>query len=138
MRKVHAIFAEFRWTIRVVWSSLSMFLTSAMCHLFESVITAVAIRHEACRYHLHFAKNSQFCTFISPSILHLAFCCIPTPITRWTSKKNQSLTPAALGGKQLNGPCTNPCGKKGQCVFFLCYSLWYFVLSYSNCYINCH
>ena len=146
MRKVHAIFAEFRWTIRVVWSSSAMFLTSATCHLFEkrwreSVITAVAVSHGACRHRLHFAENPQLCTFISPSILrssisHFAFCFIP--ITRWASKKNQSLTTAALGGKQFRWAMHEPCGKKGQCILFLFYSLWYFVLSYSICYINCH
>ena len=140
MRKVHARFAEFRWAIRVVWSSPAMFLTSATCHLFEkrwreSVITAVAVSHGACRHRLHFAENPQFCTFTSPSILrssisHFAFCFIPTPTTRWVSKKNQSLTPAALEGSNLDGSCTNPYGKKGQCILFLFYSLWYFVLSY--------
>ena len=76
--KVHAIFAEFRWTIRVVWSSPTVFLTSATCHLFEkrwreSMITAFTISRGACRQRLHFAisqENPHFCTFISPSIFH--------------------------------------------------------------------
>ena len=128
MQKVHAIFTEFLWTIRVVWSSPAMFLPSATCYLFEkrwreTVITAVAVSRGACRHRLHFAKNPQFWTFISPSILrssisHFAFCFIPTPTTRWASKKNQSLK-----ASNLDGPCTTRCGKKGQRVLFLCYSL---------------
>ena len=46
-------------TIRVVWSSPAMFLTSATCHLFEkrwreSMITAIAVSRGACRHRLHF------------------------------------------------------------------------------------
>ena len=151
MRKVHARFAEFRWTIRVVWSSTAMFLTSAMCHVFEK--TMVRVRDNCrCRQSWsmsppspfrNFAEYQQFCTLISSSILrsnisHFAFCFIPTPTTRWASKKNQSWTPAALGGKQFRWAITNPYGKKGQCILVLFYSLWYFVLCYSICYINCH
>ena len=118
--KVHAIFAKFQWTIRVVWSSSAMFLTSATCHLFEkrwceSVITAVAVSRGACRHRLHFAISRKIhnCTFISPSILHssishFAFYFIPTPPTRWASKKNRSLTPAALGGKQFRWAMHEP------------------------------
>ena len=68
MRKVHSRFAEFRWTIRVIWSSPAMFLTSATCHLLEkrwreSVITAVAISHGACRHRLHFAISRNIRNF---------------------------------------------------------------------------
>ena len=68
MRKVHARFAEFRWTIRVVWSSPAMFLTSATCHLFEkrwceAVIIAVAISHGACRHRLRFAISRNISNF---------------------------------------------------------------------------
>ena len=68
MRKVHARFAEFRWAIRVVWSSPAMFLTSATWHLFEKrwrelVITAVAVSHEAFRHHLHFAISRKISNF---------------------------------------------------------------------------
>ena len=68
MRKVHARFAEFRWTIRVLWSSPAMFLTSATCHLFEKrwcefVITAIAVSHGACRHRLHFAISRNISNF---------------------------------------------------------------------------
>ena len=61
----------------------------------------------------NFAENPQFCTFLSPSILrssisHSAFCFIPTPTTKWARKKSQSLTPAALGGKQFRWPMHEP------------------------------
>ena len=58
----------FRWTTRVVWSSPAMLLTSATCHLFvkrgrDSVITAVAVSHGACRHRLHFAISRKIRNF---------------------------------------------------------------------------
>ena len=55
-------------TIRVVWSSPAMFLTSATCHLFEkrwheSVITAVVVCSGACRHHLHFEISRKIYNF---------------------------------------------------------------------------
>ena len=66
--KVHAIFAEFWWTIRVVWSSPAMLLTSTTCHLFEkrwreSVITVVAVSCVACCHHLHFEISRKIHNF---------------------------------------------------------------------------
>ena len=42
--RVHTLFAEFRWTIRIVLSSPAMFLTSATCHLFEKRRGVVACK----------------------------------------------------------------------------------------------
>ena len=60
-----------------------------------------------------FCGKSMFCTFISPSIFHcsisnFSFYFLPTPTTRWASKKNQYLTPAALGGKEFRWAMHEP------------------------------
>ena len=151
MRKVHARFAEFRWTIRVVWSSPAMFLTSATCHLFEkrwcmSVITAVAISHGACRHRLHFTISWKISNFArsfrrlscvaASRISYFALYQHPPPDEPARRPSHWHLQPYETSN--LDGPCTNPYGKKGQCILFLFYSLWYFVLFYSICYINCH
>ena len=89
----------------------------------------------------NFAKCPPFCTFVSPSILrssisHFVFCFLPTPTTRRASKKNQYLTPAALGGKEFRWAMHEPMWQVRAVFLFLCYSLWYFLLSYTVCYIN--
>ena len=137
-----------------------MFLTSATCDLFEkrwhnSVITAVAISRGACRHRLHFAISRKIHKF-SRSFRRLS-CIAASRILLYTNthhQMGQQEEPVVdtCSPSNLDGPCMDPqhasnswitelrhkCGKKGQCVLFLCYSLWYFVLSYSICYINCH
>ena len=59
---------NFDGAFRVVWSSPAMFLTSATCHFFvkrwcESVITAVAVSHGACRHRLRFAISRKIRNF---------------------------------------------------------------------------
>ena len=144
MRKVHAIFAEFRWTIRVVWSSPAMVLTSATCHLFdkrwpESVITAVAISREACRHRLHFSISRKIHNFARS--FHLLSCC--SSISHFALYQHappdgpgeESVIDTCSPRRQaLDGPCTNTCGKKGQCfvsvLFFVIFCAVLFYLLY--------
>ena len=81
MRKVHTRFAEFRWTNRVVWSSLAMFLTSAKYHLFEKRWCESKIGMQICI--LHFASSLlriflaalSFLEFLYGILLMLSRCC---------------------------------------------------------------
>ena len=152
MRKVHAIFAEFRWTIRVVWSSPAMFLTSATCHLFEkrwceSVITAVAVSRGACRHRLHFAISRKIRKYsrsfrrlscvAASRFSHFALYQHPPPNGPARRTSHWHLKPKEASN--LDGPCMNPCGKKGQSVCFI--SVLFFVVFCAvlfYCYINCH
>ena len=111
MRKVHARFAEFRWTIRVVWSSPAMFLTSAMCHLFEkrwpeSVITAVAVSRRACRHHLHFTISRKIHNFVR-SFRRLS-CIAASRILLYTNTHHQ------MG--QQEEPVVDTCSPRRQAI----------------------
>ena len=148
MRKVHARFAEFRWTIRVVCLSPAMFLTSTTCHHFEkrwceSVITAFAVSHGAYRHRLRFAILRNISNFVRS--FHRLSCVAASRISLYTNTHHQ------MG--QQEEPVIDTCSPRRQAiqmghartrmvrkdsVFCFCYSLWYFVLSYSICYINCH
>ena len=81
MRKVHARFAEFRWTIRVVWSSPAMFLTSATCHLFEKrwceskMGMRICIMHFASSLLRIFWAPLSFLEFLYEILLVLSRCC---------------------------------------------------------------
>ena len=88
----------------------------------------------------NFTENPQFCMFFSPSIWHNSishFALYQHPPPKGTAIKNQKLTFAALGGKQFRWAMQQPVWQK-RSVFCLCYSLWYFMLSYTTVYINCH
>ena len=81
MRKVHARFAEFRWTIRVVWSSPAMFLTSATCHLFKTrwceskMGMRICIMHFASSLLRIFLAPLSFLEFLYEILLVLSRCC---------------------------------------------------------------
>ena len=81
MRKVHARFAEFRWTNRVVWSSPAMFLTSATYHLFEErwceskMDMQICIMHFASSLLRIFLATLSFLEFLYGTILVLSRCC---------------------------------------------------------------
>ena len=145
MWKVHAIFADFRWSTRVAWSSPAKFLTSATCHLFKK--TRARVR-DNCRCSQswsmlppspfrNFAENQQFCTFISPSILHssishLALYKHPPPdgparTSHWHLQPWEA--------SNLDGPCTNLYGNKGvyfvSVLFFVVFCAVLFYLLYS-------
>ena len=111
MRKVHARFAEFRWTIRVVWSSSAMFLTSTTCHLFEkrwceSVITAVAVSHGACRHRLRFAISWNISNF-ARSFRRLS-CIAASRISHYTNIHHQ------MG--QQEEPVMDTCSPRRQAI----------------------
>ena len=118
MRKIHAIFAEFRWTIRVIWPSPAMFLTLATCHLFEnpwreSVITTVAVSHGACRYRLHFEISRKICNF-AHSFCRLS-CVAAYRILLYTNIHHQMgqqeepvIDTCSLGGKQFRWAMHEP------------------------------
>ena len=81
MRKVHARFAEFRWTIRVLWSSPAMFLTLATCHLFEKrwceskMGMRICIMHFSSRLLRIFLATISFLEFVYGILLVLSRCC---------------------------------------------------------------
>ena len=147
MRKVHARYAEFRWTIRVVWSSPAMFLTSATCHLFEkrwckSVITAVAVSHGACCHRLRFAISRHISNFARS--FRLLSCVAASRILLYTNTHHQ------MG--QQEEPVMDTCSPRRQAiqmghaqtrmvrkvgVFCFCFILCG-ILCQSICYINCH
>ena len=111
MRKMHARFAEFRWTISVVWSQPAMFLTSATCHLFEkrwceSVITAVAVSHGACRHRFHFAISRNIRNF-ARSFRRLS-CVVASRILLYTNTHHQ------MG--QQEEPVMDTCSPRRQAI----------------------
>ena len=81
MWKVHARFAEFRWTNRVVWSSPAMILTSATCHLFEKrwcefkMGMRICIMHFASSLLRNFLGKFFFIKFLYGILLVLSRCC---------------------------------------------------------------
>ena len=145
MRNVHVIF---RWTIRVVWSSPAMFfdvgnvssLRQTMARVCDNCRCRQSLEHVATVSISQFRGKSTILhvhfTVLRSSISHFALYQHPPPDGPARRTGHWHLQPQEASN--LDGPCTNLCGKKGQCILFLCYSLWYFVLSYSICYINCH
>ena len=147
MRKVHAIFAEYfdgpLWlsgrrrqcfdvgSVSSLRKTMARVRDNCRCRQSWSMSPPSPFRGKSTILHVHFA------VYLS-SISHFTFCFIPTPTTRWASKKNQSSTPAALGDKQFRWAMHEPVWQERSVCLFLCYSFVVFVLSYSICYINCH
>ena len=146
------IFAEFQSTIRVAWSSPTMFLMSATCHLFEkrwreSVTTVVAISRGACRHHHHFAilrKIQNFAIYFhhlvciaASRISHFALYQHPPPNA--TAMKNQKLTPAALRGKKFRWAMQEPVRQERLvcfvCALFVCVMFIIYAIIYIYIYI---
>ena len=81
MWKVHARFAEFQWTNRVVWSSPAMFLTSATYRLFEKRWCESKMDMRICI--VHFARSLlrillgtlPFLEFLYGILLVISRCC---------------------------------------------------------------
>ena len=79
--RYNARFAEFRWSIRVVWSSPAMFLTSATYNLFEKRWCEFKIGMRICIMHFAgsllriFLATLSFLEFLCGILLVLSRCC---------------------------------------------------------------
>ena len=91
------------------------------------MITAIAVSHGACRHRLHFAISQKIHNFArsfrrlsciaASRILHVALYQHPPP--DGPARRTSSLHLQPLKASNLDGPCTNPCGKEVS-VFCFC------------------
>ena len=129
-RKVYAIFAKFRSTFRVAWSSPVMFFTLATCHLFEkwwceSVATVVAscVEHKLPLSPFH---NFQISTILLVHFAiyftkqHFTFCIVPTPTTKWGSNEEAEVDTCNPSRKVIYMGPAGTCVARDVSVFCLC------------------